>query len=193
MPDGIVPPVLMPYQDMPFNGDGYLAAECLRLKSAHDLTHAVETGTCLGSTTIWLAKHFGRVLTCEVNEAYLSIARARVSATNVNFRAGSSADLLREQAPMGLYFLDAHWGASSPLLDELDAIASHGTRPCIIIHDFEVPGTDFGYDRLPDGRSLSLHLVKSHLDRIYGAGVWRHRYPTHVEGARRGWISVEPC
>jgi hypothetical protein len=57
---------------------------------------------------------------------------------------------------------------------------------------FSPLSTDFGFDKMPDGRPFSLDLIRDHLDRIYGEDGWKHNYPTKVEGARRGWISIEP-
>lgn len=193
-PDGVAIPRLMPFQEYPWNGDGYLAAEVLRLKEKHGLTCALETGTCLGSTALWLGEHFG-VTTCEIHRPTFDISDARfdgnaniynlwINSTEAISEFGNHSDCL--------FFLDAHWGDHCPLLDELDQIAMHEVKPCIIIHDFQVPATDFGFDKMPDGRPFNLDLIHTHLDAIYGEGGWKHNYPTKVEGARRGWISVEP-
>lgn len=197
-PDGMAIPRLMPFQEFPWNGDGILAAEVLRLKAAHGLSLAIETGTCLGSTTLWLADNFPYAYTFETHEPYLNIARARFGKASISSSKRSSVPglemlygELRETAATFL-FLDAHWGPNCPLLDELEAIAKAGVKPCIVIHDFQVPGTDFGYDKMPDGRPFNLDLVREHMNAIYGKGGWKHNYPTKVEGARRGWISIEP-
>ena len=197
-PTGVDIPRLMPFQEYPWNGDGYLAAEVLRLKKAHGIRCANETGTCLGSTTCWLAENFDKVNTCDVNGEFLDIAMARINKRDtvgrVNISHASSVDILNNHAPDGLYFLDAHWGPHCPLLRELDAIAAAKVKPCIVIHDFQVPGTDFGFDRFPDsGYPFCLEAIAPHLDAIYGTGKWGHRYPEKVEGARRGWISIEPA
>lgn len=201
-PPGVVIPRLMPFQEYPWNGDHFLAAEVLRLKEAHGLRLAFETGTCLGSTTCWLAENFGYVTSTEVEQSYADIASKRLGGLGrenyelITKHEGTEAGLLKhltEQVGSDtLCFLDAHWGPNCPLLDELDAIAAAGVKPCILIHDFYVPGTDFGFDRMPDGRAFYLELIAGHLDRIYGEGGWKHNYPTQVAGARRGWLSVEP-
>lgn len=212
-PEGMAIPRLMPFQEYPWNNDGYLAAEVLRLKEAHGLANALETGTCLGSTTLWLAENFDRVWTCEIHEPTYEIASARFAELNGAHSIKDSSDRFfkniaarrrdsrkaawNDAGRVDFIFLDAHWGEHCPLLDELAAIASpeHAAKkkPCIIIHDFHVPGTDFGFDRMPDGRPFELDLIREHLDRIYGEGGWKHNYPQQVEGARRGWISIEPC
>lgn len=191
-------PRLMPYQDHPFNADGYLAAEVLRLKKEHNIMSAIETGTCLGSTMLWLGENFASVDTAEVSDNLRTLAVDRGlayfgrNAHWVTSHLGPSVEMLAKVSA-GFYFLDAHWGDHCPLLDELELIASQGVKPCIVIHDFQVPGTDFGFDKMPDGRPFNMELVKPYLDRIYGEGNWKHNYPTKVEGAKRGWLSVEPC
>jgi hypothetical protein len=203
-PEGMEIPRLMPYQEYPWNGDGYLAGEVLRLKKAHGLEVAIETGTCLGSTLCWLVKTFPfHVRSYEVNDAWGYIAKERLHL--IDLSDPPMIDLCRESSATGfemvdtdgcadrtLVFLDAHWGDQCPLSDELEAIAKQGAKPCIVIHDFQVPGTDFGYDKMPDGRPFNLDLVREHLNAIYGVGGWKHNYPTKVEGANRGWISIEP-
>lgn len=202
-PEGVDIPRLMPFQEYPWNGDHHLAAEVLRLKKAHGLTCALETGTCLGSTAMWLGDHFGWVASFELHEPYFDIADARVferdARDNVHLERVASVDGLRRyHASMSsderpLWWLDAHWTDNCPLLDELAAIAAQSRCGCILIHDFFVPGIDFGFDSMPDGRPFNLELIAGHLDRIYGEGKWKSNYPTEVAGAKRGWISIEPC
>jgi len=206
MPEGVTIPRLMPYQEYPWNGDGYLAAEVLRLKAAHKLNQATETGMCLGSTTLFLSDHFDAVVTCEINRVFGNIGMARLDGRKhvaVFIRSslevlGASTVILAAKAPRAvtdttLCFLDAHWGDHCPLLDELTAIAKAGVKPCIVIHDMMVYGKDFGYDKMPDGRPFSLELVAPYMNRIYGAGMWRHRTPEQTEGANRGWLSTWPA
>ena len=196
-PNGVEVPRLMPFQEFPWNGDGYLAAEVLRLKAAHGLECAIETGTCLGSTALWLSDHFNGVWTFEISAPFLAIAHARFGDTeNIESLLCDSVDGLRNtlvdfNAPF-LLWADAHWQDHCPLLDELTAIAKTGVKPCIVIHDFQVPGTDFGFDKMPDGRPFDMQLICNHLNDIYGQDKWTYNYPTNVEGARRGWISIEP-
>jgi len=195
-PEGVTIPRLMPFQEFPWNGDGYLAAEVLRLKEAHGLTCALETGTCIGSTTCWLADNFDSVATIETNGAFLDIAYARTSgyAGRIRFVHDDSVKVLNMSTISDgwFVFLDAHWGPNCPLLDELEAFWFIGAKPVIVIHDFSVPGTDFGFDSMPDGRPFNLELIADSLNRIYGIGGYVVNYPTQVEGANRGWISIEP-
>lgn len=198
LPEGA--PLLMANQAFPWNGDGYLAGEALRLRDTHELSIAIETGTCLGVTCSWLVDRFGRVVTCELMERFANLAQQLLRGKAlVKIEIGQSHETIKRHAyDDALYFLDAHGISGTgkeycPLLDELDAIAAAKVKPCILIHDFQVPGTDFGFDKMPDGRPFNMELVKPFLDRIYGDGKWKHNYPTQVEGARRGWVSIEPC
>lgn len=207
-PEGMAIPRLMPFQEYPWNGDGYLAAEVLRLKKAHRLTNAHETGTCLGSTTCWLAENFTfHVCSYEINAQYHAIAEQRLAMLKevrpgVDLVLDKSENMLLLDmdgcADRCLVFCDAHWQEHCPLLEELDIIAKSGAKPCIVIHDFKVPGTDFGFDRFPPceafamGQDFDMNAIGESLDAIYGKAQWKYNYPTKVEGARRGWISVEP-
>lgn len=199
-PEGLTIPRLMPCQDAAFNGDFGICKEVIRLRDEHSLKTAIETGTCLGSTALWLSTVFEQVDTCEINVEYAAIANRRIhylikimrAIGTITIEVCASSEMLARKTA-GFYFLDAHWGDHCPLLDELNIIAEQGTKPCILIHDFQVPGTDFGYDSMPDGRPFNMELVKPYLDRIYGEGNWKHNYPKEVAGARRGWISIEPA
>ena len=193
MPAGA--PVLMPYQDLPFNGDGYAAAEVLRLKEKHGCTNVVETGTCLGSTAIWFAQNFSMVITIEAHKPYLDIANERLFRVgNTLTYYGESAERLKSCTSADFYFLDAHWGRVCPLLDELQILATDSRRPVIMIHDFQVPDRpDLGYDCFPDGKPFSLKAVAPYLDKIYGKGQWTHHFNDKAEGACRGILYVEPA
>ena len=69
-------PYLMPHQMEPFNGDIFIEQEFLKLKEQFKIDTAVETGTCFGSTTKFLAKHFKKVVSIEISPGYLEIARS---------------------------------------------------------------------------------------------------------------------
>ena len=210
MPPGVKR--LMPFQEYPFNGDGYAAGEVLRLKAKHGLTKALETGTCLGSTTLWLSENFDKVWTSEVCEEFYDIASQRFTAhqkphaldtterfwQNIIARRRDSVMAVRGDADRAhFFFLDAHWGDTCPLLGELGSIANPerplSRKPVIMIHDWQVPGRpDLGHDHFPDGRPFALEHIAGHLDAIYGVGGWGHHYNDKAEGAKRGILYVEP-
>jgi hypothetical protein len=63
-------PILMPFQDKPFNGDTFICDEFLNLKDKFSITTAIETGSCVYSTTKWLGINFKKVFTVEVNQDF---------------------------------------------------------------------------------------------------------------------------
>lgn len=205
-PEGMAIPRLMPFQEYPWNGDHHLAAEVLRLKEAHGLKDAIETGTCLGSTTCWLAGNFAHVLSFEINEVFATIARERLdmlpkahSKIMAAVITGNSVDVLKGNLKDTFIFLDAHPMSGTgeegyaTVLKELEAIAEAKVKPCIVLHDFQVPGLpEAGWDTY-NGQPFTLEWIIPYLDRIYGEGKWKHNYPTEVAGAKRGWVSVFPA
>ena len=189
-------PTLMPYQQCPFNGDTYIEAEFIKLRDRFNISTVIETGTCLGYTTLWLAKNFDKVYTIELNKEYCELARAKfLQYPNITSIHGNSEDMLRHLRIDGnaMFFLDAHWGNQCPLLGELHAIQRMGIKPVIAIHDFYVPGEKLGYDHF-NGQKFCVEWIKSSLDKIYGENKYFYDYNCEDEstGARRGIIYIYP-
>jgi len=193
-------PVLMPFQDQPFNGDTTITKEFLVLKKKFDIKVAIETGTCLGYTTLWLAHNFDKVKSVEYNADYFEIAQNRIKdMCNVELVHGKSQLNLPSLLGDGertIFFLDAHWGSECPLEEELDIIAwsTHcsPTEPIIAIHDFKVPDNpELGYDAY-EGKPFTVEGVKPKFDAIYGKKGYDHYYNSELEGAQRGIIYVVP-
>lgn len=198
-------PVLMPFQDKPFNGDTTITKEFLALKNKFDIKVAIETGTCLGYTTLWLSENFELVKSVEYHPEYFNIAKNRLKdRTNTELVQGKSElnlPSLLAANQRTIFFLDAHWGQDCPLEEELDIISwyyahpnccSHLTLPIITIHDFKVPGNpDLGYDSYKD-IPFTFEWLKPKFDAIYGAGNYKHYYNSELEGAQRGIIYVTP-
>ncbi len=107
---------------------------------------------------------------------------------------GNSPTMLENILPttrgVVFFYLDAH-NPDCPLLDELSRIAKHcPDRAVIAIHDFVVPGKNFGYDSY-NGHDLNFDFIKDALPAIYLKGFTYH-YNDQAEGARRGIIYIEP-
>jgi hypothetical protein len=177
-------PYLMPHQMEPFNGDTFIEQEFLKLRDQFDIDTVVETGTCFGSTTQFLGKHFKRVISIEINEGYLQIARTRIGGlNNVHTFCGASekilSNLLGHEAPVNdrtIFYLDAHWDTHCPLPDELRIIAEHKIQPIIAIHDFQVPGQPgLAFDSY-GGQPFTFDWLKPLFDNIYGEGGYDHYY-----------------
>jgi predicted O-methyltransferase YrrM len=185
---------------MDVDGDTFLWAEIEGLVKKHDIEMIVETGTYLGNT----AKKFSTladVITCEVNREHYDSAVKNIEGNRkILALFGNSVDMLRKNADKFknkrvLFFLDAHWYDYCPLLDELKLIADLKMQPIIVIHDFKVPGKDFGFDPYR-GRAFDYALIELHLRAIYGNHYGKegfsHYYNTESDGPRRGCIFIVP-
>ena len=108
-------PILMPFQDLPFNGDTFVCREFLKIKEKLGITVAVETGSCMYSTTEWLGQNFDRVHTAELNAEFAQHGVHKISGmANVQPEIKDSVVFLKDlmnrlgKQDRVLYFLDAH-------------------------------------------------------------------------------------
>lgn len=187
-------PFLMPFQDQPFNGDTFIEQEFIQLRDNFKITTAIETGTCFGYTTVWLAQFFEKVYTIELNKTYADIARSKfLMYPNITSIHGNSEDIIRHLKIDGqaLFFLDAHWGNRCPLLNELYEIYKLGLKPAIAIHDFLVPDSDLGYDSFK-GQPFTMKWIEKQLQKIYGLSGFDYYYNSKAVGARRGIVYITP-
>jgi predicted O-methyltransferase YrrM len=181
----------------PFNSDHHIHREFARLAKEFGVQTIVETGTCVGNTTLGMAKMAPYVHTVEIAEKFWKVAEERFKdVPNITLHRGNSAEvldrILPSVEPPVMFYLDAHWNDYWPLLDEIRAAAKYGLRDSlIVIHDFQVPGKRWGFDRYK-GKALNLQYVKPELDNLYGAGNYHHYYNTQVAGAKRGVLYVTP-
>jgi hypothetical protein len=190
-------PKLMPFQDLPFNGDEIAMQRVNELRIEFDLKEAVETGTCFGSTTQFLASIFDTVTTIENNRNYYYLALNRLlKVRNIEFVKGDSSQVLLKHieklTDKTFIFLDAHWEKSCPLIDELIQIGNAKLRPVIMIHDFKVPNhPELGYDSY-NGIPFTFDYIKRQVERIYGFGNYNIEYNSQAVGAKRGIIYITP-
>lgn len=179
---------------MAFNNDTHLEEAFIHLRDKWGIKSVIETGTYYANTTKWLAQHFDYVYTCEVHEPTYEIAKreldgiANVSHTLEGSQTWLPKVLEQAEEPM-LVFLDAHW-FENPLLMELDAIGKSGKRPVTVIHDFKVPGKNFGYDTYP-GITYDWAYIKDAVEQAY-EGQYVKTYNSVAVGAKRGAIFIEP-
>ena len=156
-----------------FNHDTVVAQEVARLIEHFKIELAIETGTFLGYTTAFLAKHVKHVITIEKSKMLVSLVQRFLlkDLTNIKFIHGSSAKILpkilkeRMESYTGyvLFYLDAHSGKSNPILKELEAIATYCKNRCIvIIDDIAMPGSD-----LPENYEFDFAYVKQHVENLY--------------------------
>jgi hypothetical protein len=188
-------PQLMPFQNQPFNGDTFIEEEFIKLRDQYNIKTVIETGSCLFTTTLWLSKHFEKVYTFEINEYYRNIGLSKLSEnSNVESFLNNSPDgikqILHTLKNRTMFFLDAHWGDSCPLLDELEVISQLQVPPVIVIHDFKTTDSSFAYDSI-DGQPFDIDYIKEKLEKIYPRG-YNFNYNKFATGAKRGVIYITP-
>lgn len=184
---------------MGFEGDMIMKAEFEKIIAKHNIDVIIETGTYKGGTTKKLCDMVKNIVTIEINQQYFKEAKEYLSdCKNVLMLNGSSPDILETLLNTSTYsssnillFLDAHWGNVCPLLDELDKISQAKINPVIIIHDFVVPGKDFGFDSY-NGQQFDLLFIEEKINNIYGKDGYTYYYNETAEGAQRGVIYIEP-
>ena len=185
-----------------FNGDEILLQRVKDLVAKHGINLIVETGTYHGDTTLELSKMVPLVATIESNIEYYKIAAPILdTATNlVRQIIGDSGKIMPSLltqclADKILFFLDAHWNAYNPLIDELKSIAAAKIQPVILIHDFFVPGKStvpggpWGFDTY-DGQDYNWEWVAPHVEAIYPNGFVKSYNDDYQ--AFRGCLILEP-
>lgn len=147
----------------PMNGQQAREAAVRALCGAIPFAAVIETGTYRGGTTAFLRTLTdASIATIEISARYYHYARRRLaSSPGVTVMRGSSPDRLRQLSAMApfhaspaFFYLDAHWRADLPLVDELRIIAAGWTDYVILIDDFRVdddPG--YYYDDYGPGRA----------------------------------------
>ena len=195
----------------PFNGDTYIGPEIRRLIKQFYIQTIIETGTWSGHTTREFATMGPAVWTIDSTHEHLieefgMSAAHDLYALGVRPVLGDSSkmlkDIIRKVKEPILFYLDAHGGGANgsnvnPIKEELQQIADYCSiqyPPVICIHDFYVPGKDFGYNGGDWGKGfepLSFLLIKPFLDAIYLDGYGSY-YNEKADGATRGIIYVHP-
>lgn len=162
-----------------------------------DITTVVETGIDWGGSTRYFAQLVPYVFGIDNDPKRIAAFQREIaedSLTGIELIQQNSPEALRDlcsslDVDHTLFFLDAHWFAYWPLLDEIDAIPRG--QGVIVLHDIQVPNCpSLGYDRY-DGHDLTYAYVQDALT------AWS---PTHrvdyndesAEGSRRGAAIIYP-
>jgi len=188
---------IMPFQELPFNGDHFICKEFIKLRDKFQSKTAIELGTATGGTAKWLGENFHFVHTIEIRPDFLEIAKQRCSGLdNILFYEGSTIKWLPEILTIckdvPIIFIDSHWQNHFPLYDELKIIKESGLKPIIAIHDCLVPDNpELGYDSY-NSLPICHTNMKNYLDDIYGEGKYFHYYNSQYTEIKRGIIYVTP-
>ncbi|MCP4591519.1 MAG: hypothetical protein GY842_12305 [bacterium] len=173
--------------------DDLLHQRVLTLHRRHAFKCALETGTWKGHTTVALAQVFPTVYTIEIDDERFEANQARLASyPNVTALHGPSPQVMLKlidhlEYPL-FVFLDAHWEADWPLRDELKILLSVRRPKLILIHDFKVPGRDFGYDRYGE-QECSLEYIGDLLPHDECRYTFNSHAAPHSE--RRGALFIE--
>lgn len=179
--------------DQVFCGDTFLQDTFTELVREHKPDMILETGTYLGDTTVFLGSFGIPVLTVEINQDFRAVALTKFKELpNITSALGDAASVLSEKFEeirdkKIIAFIDAHWRQDMAAERELSLLSHLTHKPVILVHDFYVPGTDFGYDS-HDGHRYDLESFRWHFDLIYGKDKWNYRYNTQASGLKRGVV-----
>jgi hypothetical protein len=101
-------------EDKCFNKNKNVAVRCLELRDKYNISTAVETGTFMAHTTVFLAEAFDNVYTIDIFKEFTKKAEERVKGKNVKCLFGKSVEVLKDVCQQLdknqniLFFLDAH-------------------------------------------------------------------------------------
>ena len=156
----------------------------------------VETGTYCGTTTLFLASVGLLVYSGESNPRSYAYSRLRLFRYRDRIRLyeGDSRDFLRllsrdETFPRGrvFFYLDAHWSSNLPLREELEIIFTVWPAAVVMVDDFHVPGTDYGYDDYGAAGTLRLEFLEP-LRHLQLAPFFPSMAPEVETGGKRGCV-----
>lgn len=175
---------------LPFEGDTFILGEIIKLRDRLGLTSCVETGTQYGATTKALAEVFKHVMTIEADSNLAIEATKQLAPLGIYVRHARSEKALPTHLFNDcLYYLDAHGCeiGGCPLKEELAILADANlSNIAIAIHDFQVPGKDFGFDTYD--YPLTMSEIEPLLKRIFKNPAYH--YNTEANGAYRGIVFV---
>lgn len=171
-----------------FGFDIHYALEIDYLVHKYDVDAIIETGTHMGDTTEYLAKQYPhlRIITCDVNDGYLAVARNRLSGrTNVSVLNESGEQVVRDygsQYHCPLFYLDAHWEEYWPLRDELSSIK----RGVVSVADCKIHDERYSYDTYNDQCADFTWVVNSSTPTYYNNPEGTYPYPSMQMVRRTG-------
>jgi len=181
-----------------FSKDRYIAQNVTNLKNEFNLNIGIETGTLCGNTTEWMSDNFEKVHSVECNlDNYTKCKEKLKEKLNINLHLGDSVEFVKEMVSIYkdekcLFYLDAHGTLPTPTPIELKEIIKMNVKPCIVIHDFYVPNTNFNYDVYSDFDS-KVESIKDILDLIYDKKYeYYYNSITDPEGYNVGCIFIKP-
>jgi hypothetical protein len=118
-------------------------ANDLRVK--YGLTSFVETGLAQGTSALWAAQLFGKVISIDIDAQYIARFREMYPNSGVQLFEGDSGVWMYSIAYIidqpAMFWLDGHTDDYTPVLVELIAINTSRQRNVIMIDDWRMFGT----------------------------------------------------
>ena len=138
----------------------------------------IESGTYLGQSTRYFARHFNTVYTIELSEELFNFAKKNMALQNIKFYQGNSAEILQkivnELKTGAVFFLDAHMSGgvtvagetATPVRIELAILENfpHLKNSILILDDAR--GFD-GTNSYPAFEEIIIWAKKLNLGRVY--------------------------
>ena len=157
------------------------------LKHTYHINTVVETGTFKGNTSALFGLLFDEVHTIENNLDFYATSNQKLkNFSNIHCHLGSSEKVLENLLPSlqdktVLFYLDAHWEAFWPLLNEIEEIGkTHKDNCIIVIDDFKVPGrAEIPYDGYGP-HECSFDYIKDQLDRVFTSYTIHYLIPRSI-------------
>jgi len=158
----------------PFNGQSFRQRIYWEIMKRGNFMAIVETGTFRGTTTELFARAGLPVYSVEIDPREHGFAsqrlfhlRDRVHLYNSNspeFLQGLAANASFPRSNV-FFYLDAHVQNAqvyhkAPLVEELEIIFPSWNDAVVMVDDFQVPGTSYGFDDWGPGRNLDLACLE---------------------------------
>ncbi|MFN0038621.1 MAG: hypothetical protein ACKVP2_03825 [Burkholderiales bacterium] len=152
----------------PLNGQAHRQKIFSDIVKNFPLQAIVETGAFRGTTTSFLVRTGLPVYSVEINPRYYGYcaARFRNAKESVRIALGDSRAFLQELSgdlsvpkQWVFFYLDAHWKDDLPLRREVELIFTNWKNSLVMIDDFCVPGTGYGFDAYGPDNTLDIDYL----------------------------------
>ena len=183
----------------PFNGQRFRQRIFFDILYCFPIKAIVETGTFHGTTTALLAATSLPVYTVELRKRNYCYAKMRFlfNGHNIFQYHDDSRSFLHDLSEDSsvpkeyvFFYLDAHWGKDLPLLEELNIIFTKWRNPIVMVDDFEVPGSSYGFDDYGQDKSLNLAYIEPAVSAHNLSVFFPAAEPSEETGARRGSVII---
>ena len=185
----------------PLNGQSFRQRIYSDIMNRGNFKAIVETGTFRGTTTEFFARAGLPVYSVEIDLREHGFASQRLShlRDRVHLFHGNSPEFLQSLADDSafpksnvFFYLDAHVQSAqvyhqAPLVEELETIFANWNEAVVMVDDFQVPGTAYGFDDWGPDRNLDLACLEplKHLELSF---FFPTLDPKNETGAKRGCV-----